>query len=151
MATVPSTTTYYSEATMAPRSQGKDIPFIYEEEFDLDALYSTVLANADVVNLIALPANYVILASSLKIVTAGTKNATTFTLQLREATTALSAALDATTANGRATGGNATYNHPLSIGTSAVAIDCVVVCSGGSALVTKNPKIKVKLLLIDMA
>lgn len=149
MATLPATGVLVADA-IVPRSQGTKPPFTIERTFNLATLLSAVIANADVVNLFELPANYVVLASALKTSTAGTKDATTFTLQLRYGTTNLSAALDATAA-GFAVGGNGTYNHPLSVGTSAVKVNLVAVVSGGNALVTANPTVKVKLVVADMA
>ena len=149
MATFP-TTGVDSASAFVPRSQGVDNVFVYEETFDLNTLRAAVLANADVCNLIQRPANHGIIMASLKIVTEGTKDATTFTLQLRDGTTALTAALDGTTANGIAIGGVATYSLPLAL-TTAANINLVVVCSGGNAVVTKNPKVKVKLVCVDMS
>lgn len=153
MSTYPSSSTYYEEGSAIPKAACK-LPFMIEQEYDLDALVldgtgaKQVLANADVVNLFSLPANHVILSASLECVTVGTVASSTLTLQLREGTTALSAALDMLTASGHAVGGNATYNMPLSIGTSAVAINLLAAVG---ATVTKNPKVKVKLLVVDMS
>ena len=151
MATLPSTTTDLSSNSAVPTVLGAKRVFTVEQTFDLSTLLSAVIANADVVNLLTLPANTMILAAGLKIVTAGTKDATTFTLQLRHGTTALSVALDATTINGYANGGATTYALPATVGTSAVHLNLVAVVSGGNAVSTLNPVVKVCVVCVDMS
>jgi len=130
------------------RDVGAKLPYSIEREFDLATLLAAVIADADVVNLFQLPAEHVIVATALETLTAGTKDATTFTLQLRVGTTALGAALDATAA-GKAIGGNATYNMPL-VSAAAATVNLVAAVSGGNALVTANPVVRIKLLVCDM-
>lgn len=151
MATYPATGVESANA-FVPRSQGVDNVFTYEEEFDLSDLISAAIVNADVVNLIQRPANHMVVGASLKIVTAATMTGTspTFTLQLRDGTTALGAALTAVTENGIAIGGSATYNMPLAL-TTAANINVVAAIGGTTPVVTLNPKIKVKLVCVDMS
>lgn len=149
MATLPSANSALSAEIVKAKAQGKKV-FVLEREFDLDALLDAVIANADVINLLELPANHVILAAAQQVKTPGTKDATTFTLQLRFGTTAIGAALDATTDEGIAVGGAATYNLPATVGASATYLNLVAVVSGGNALVTKNPKVRVQLVLCNM-
>lgn len=134
--------------SIGPRSQGCKLPYAIERDFDLADLLSAVLADTDVVNLFQLPANHLIVGAALQTITAGTKDATTFTCQLRVGTTALAAALDATAA-GIAIGGNATYNLPL-VSAAAANINLLVAVAGGNAVATANPKVRVKLLVCDM-
>lgn len=149
MATLPSASSALVTDAVKKRAQGKSV-FVVEREFDLRTLLSSVIANADVINLFQIPANHSILASALQIKTPGTKDATTFTLQLRFGTTAIGAALDATTDEGIAVGGSATYGLPITVGTSAVYCNLVAAVSGGNALVTLNPKVRVQLVLCNM-
>jgi hypothetical protein len=149
MATLPSTTTALGSEALVKKVQGK-APFVVEQEFDLDALLDAVIANADVINLLQIPANHVILAAALQVKTPGTKDATTFTLQPRFATSAIGAALDATTDEGITVGGATTYALPITVGTSAAYLNLVAVVSGGNAVATKNPKVRVQLVLVDM-
>lgn len=149
MATLPSGSSALSAVVAKARAQGKKV-FVLEQEFDLDALLDAVIANADVVNLLQLPANHVVLATAQQVKTPGTKDATTFTLQLCFGSTAIGAALDATTDEGIAIGGATTYALPITVGTSATYLNLVAVVSGGNALVTKNPKIRVQLVLCNM-
>lgn len=147
MANLPASGVLVADGIHA-RSQGVKGVFVVEREFDLSDLLDAVLANADVVNLFTLPENHIVIGAALEIITAGTDDATTFTLQLRNSTTALCAALSAV-ATGIAIGGDATYAMPL-VCTTAAAINLVVVCSGGNAVVTLNPKVRVKLILCQM-
>ena len=149
MATLPSAASALSAEAVKRAAKGP-APFVVEREFDLHTLLAAVIANADVVNLLQLPENHMILAASQKVTGAGTKDATTFTLQLRFGTTAIGAALDATTLNGIACGGAATYSIPITVGTSAAYLNLVAVVSGGNAVVTKNPKVRVQVVLVDM-
>lgn len=150
MATYP-TTGVESVGAFVPRAQGLDNVFVYEELFDLSDLIPVVIANADIINLISLPANHVILATSLHVDVAGTKDASTFTLQLRHGTTAIGPAVDVTTDEGYGHGGATTYALPASPGASAVTVNLVAVVSGGNAVATLNPKVKVKMLVCDMS
>lgn len=149
MATLPSASSALFSGTAKRKAQGK-APFVVEHEFDLNELLDAVIANADVVNLFQIPANHMVIGSAQQVKTAGTKDATTFTLQLRFGTTAIGAALDATTDEGIAVGGATTYALPITVGTSAVYCNLVAVVSGGNALVTKNPKVRVQLILCNM-
>lgn len=147
MATLPASGVLVADK-IVNRQVGQKGPFSIEREFDLATLLDAVLANADVVNLFQLPAEHVIIAAAQEVLTVGTKDATTFTLQLRVGTTALSAALNST-ALGKAIGGNATYNLPL-VSAAAANINLVAVVSGGNAVTTANPKVRIKLLVCDM-
>lgn len=149
MATLPSSSSALSTVSAKRRAQGK-APFVVEHEFDLNELLDAVIANADVINLFQIPANHMVLGSAQQVKTAGTKDATTFTLQLRFGTTAIGAALDATTDEGIAVGGATTYALPITVGTSAVYCNLVAVVSGGNALATLNPKVRVQLILCNM-
>lgn len=148
MATLPATGVLAADK-INPRAFGSKVPYAIEREFNLATLLAAVIANADVINLFELPAEHVIIASAQEVVTAGTKDATTFTLQLRVGTTALGAALDVTTGAGKAIGGNATYNLPL-VSAAAANVNLVAVVSGGNAVSTLNPVVRVKLLVCDM-
>jgi len=148
MAAYPSTTTALeAAATIVPRSQGANIPYSIEREFDLDTLVATKLANADIVNLFTLPANTVILATLIKTTTITVGGTGTCTAKLRFTTTDIGAATDIlTTATG--TGGSATTALPLNVGTSAVLCNLVFAIGGGTT--TTNPTIKVRMLVCDM-
>lgn len=148
MATYP-TTGVESVGAFVPMAQGRDNVFVYEETFDLSELIPVVIANADIINLITLPASYAILATSLETVTAGTDDATTFTLQLRYTTTAIGPAVSCV-AEGIGLGGATTYSLPAVPG-AAVAINLVAVVSGGNAVALTNPVVKVKMLVCDMS
>ena len=151
MATFPASGVLVSDS-IVPRSQGAFNTYEIKRQFDLTSLLAALIANADVDNLFNLPANFVILAASLSVVTPGTKNATAFTLQLRLGATALTAALDVTAAAGTAAvGGNATYNMPLAVGGAAAAINLLAAVTGGAALATLNPVVQVKLVVSDMS
>lgn len=152
MATLPASGVF-DTTTSLTKSVAKQKIYRAEMTYDLRTsgdYLTAVIANADVINLLTIPKNTVILGAALKIVTAGTKDATTFTLQLRHGTTALGAALDATTGNGVAFGGAATYNCPQSVGTSDVTLNLVAAVSGGNAVTTANPVVKITLFLADI-
>lgn len=142
MATLPTTGSLTTE-TLVSTFAGKK-PFSIQRKFNLSTLLAAVVANADVVNLLNIPAKTNILSGVVEIVTAGTKDATTFTVKLRLDTTDLSAALDAT-ATGIAGG-----TTPL-LAAAAGKINLVVACSGGNAVVTKNPVVMVTLTCVNVA
>lgn len=108
--------------------------------YDLSTLLAAVLANADVVNLFGLNAGDIVIGNAVEVIGAGTKDATTFTVQLRAGTTAIGAALDATALG--ATPGTA--NVAL---TAAANINLLVAIAGGNVLATKNPTVKVTLVV----
>ncbi len=149
MATYPSTTSAYDSGSAVAQVSAKKV-FVIERTFDLNALLSSAIANADIINFFQLPANTMIMGSAFQVKTPGTKDATTFTLQLRFGTTAIGAALDMTTDEGIAVGGATTYSLPITVGTSAVYCNAVAVVSGGNALSTKNPRVRVQLICCDM-
>jgi len=148
MATLPSATSALTTEVAKAGAKGKKV-FVIEREFDLDALLDAVIANGDIINLLKIPANHAILCTSQEVLTPGTDDATTFTLQLRFGTTAIGAALSAV-ATGIAIGGATTYALPITVGTSDTYLNLVAVVSGGNAVVTKNPKVRVQVVLVDM-
>lgn len=108
-----------------------------------------MIANGDVVASFEIPKNHTVFASAQEVLVPGTKDATTFTLQLRFGSTAIGAALSAV-AEGLAIGGATTYALPITVGTSDTYLNLVAVVSGGNAVVTKNPKVRVQVVLCDM-
>lgn len=147
MSAYPSTTTTVLSTTAAKRAYGVAEPFVIEETFDLDTLISAKVANADIVNLFTLPANHVILATRIKTTVISVGGTSTCTAKLRIGTTDIGAATDIlTTAAG--TGGSATVALPLNVGTSDVLVNLVIALGGGTT--TKNPTIKVTMLVCDM-
>lgn len=149
MAAYPSTTTVLDTTqTAVPKSQGANIPFMIEREYDLDALVATGVANTDVVNLFTMPANHTILATYIKTTVIAVGCSSTCTAKLRFSTTDIGAATDILTlATG--TGGSATVALPLTVGTAAVLVNLVFAIGGGAT--TTNPTIKVSLLVCNMA
>jgi len=120
-----------------------------EKTFDLDTLLSAKIANADIINLFTLPANHVILATRIKIMVANVGAGGTSTLKLRFGTTDIGATADMLTVNTVATGGAATTNLPLNVGTSDVLVN--LVAAVGSGTTTTNPTVLVKMLVCDMS
>lgn len=148
MATLPSATSALTTEVANCAAKGKKV-FVVEREFDLNELLDAVIANGDVINLLKIPKNHTIFATALEVLTIGTDDATTFTLQLRFGSTAIGAALSAV-AEGLAIGGATTYALPITVGTSDTYLNLVAVVSGGNAVVTKNPKVRVQVVLCDM-
>ena len=148
MAAYPSTTTAVATApAVVPSAGGAKLIFI-EKTFDLDALITGKIANADIINLMTLPANFVVLATKLTTTVINVGAGGTSTLKLRFGTTDIGAATDMLTA-ATGVGGNATVLLPLSVGTSAVLLN--VVAAVGSGTTTRNPTIKVTVVGVDMS
>ena len=144
--------TYPASGVMIPDTIAK-VAYGKAGVYEIDRVFDTkefpFLDHDDEINLFQLPAGHVIMAAALAIVTPGTCAATVNTVQLRVTTTALSAALDATVADGVAIGGNATYNLPL-VSATAATINLVVVSTTGTTEFTLNPVVRVKLIVADM-
>lgn len=147
MAAYPSTTTCVPTAPTAVQGTSKGLVVI-EETFDLDTLVTSKIANADIVNLFTLPANFTVLATYLKTTVITVGGTGTCTLKLRFGTTDIGAATDILTlATG--TGGSATVALPLNVGTSAVLCNVVAAIGGGTT--TTNPTIKVTVVGVQLA
>lgn len=150
MATYPSSSSAYDAGSAVPQVSAKKV-FVIDRTFDLNSLLSTAIANADIVNFFQLPANTMIMGTAFQTKTPGTKDASTFTLQLRFGTTAIGGAVDVTTDEAISVGGATTYALPITVGTSAVYCNAVAVVSGGNAVSTKNPQVRVQLICCNMA
>jgi len=152
MSAYPSTTTTLDGALSAPisavaRSQSRG-PYLIRQTFNLDTLMSAKVANADIVNLFTLPANTVILATSIKTSVIAVGCSSTCTAKLRFTTTDIGATADILT-KATGVGGNATVALPLNVGTSDVLVNLVFAIGGGTT--TTNPTIAVDMLVCDMS
>lgn len=145
MATYPTSGTLDSTAAIASGVQSvKTIV----QTFDLSKLVSSVIANSDVINLMTIPAKTQVLAASLEVVTAGTQSGGgTSTSTLRIATTALTAALS-NLATGVVSGGaSGVLNSYMDAGDQTLNV-LIAIATGTT---TKNPVLKVKLVVVDNA
>lgn len=132
--------TLLSAGVVKPKYAEASRVFTIKSDFNLASL-AAVLANGDDASLLTLPAKTVVLAATLEVLTAGTKDATTFTLQLRAGTTAIGPALSAV-ATGIAV---SSASEGAFVSASDATINVLAAVSGGNALVTANPKVRVTL------
>jgi len=143
MSTYPTAGTLDSTAAIASGVQ--NVKTIVQT-FDLSALVGTVIADADVINLMTIPAKTQVLSASLEVTSAGTQSGGgTSTSILRIATTALTAALS-NLATGVVSGGTSGVLNSY-INAADQVLNVVIAVATGTT--TKNPTIKVKLVVVD--
>jgi hypothetical protein len=147
MAAYPSTTTCVSTAPTVVAPAMSQQLVVIEKTFDLDALLSAKVANADIVNLMTLPANFCVIATLIKTTVIAVGCSGTCTAKLRHGTTDIGATADILT-TATATGGGATVSLPLNVGTSSALLNLVFAIGAGTT--TTNPTIKVTIVGIDM-
>lgn len=128
----------YPSSGVLKNNVGKRNPVVLEQDYDLSTLLSAVLATADVVNLFSVPAGTLVVGGSLECLTAGT-GASVLTLQLAVGSTNLSTALDCLAAGAATTAG----------ATTAGAAQTVKLTAAVTGTVTKNPTVRVKLVIVE--
>lgn len=153
MATYPSATSQYGTSTITGMFASDAKLFTVTQEFDLEALKPTaggVIASADIINLLTLPAKTAVLAGALEVTRLAT-GATAQTLKLRQGTTDISATLDigaSATLGAIALGGTSGVLN-ATVATSAAYINVVAGAPTGTQ--TAAAKIKIHLVCLNLA
>lgn len=143
MADLPSASSAVDEKTLAKPALGGEKVYVIEKTFDLDDLLSTIAVDADVINLMNIPAKTMVLAASLETTVIQVGGTGTCTIALGACGTALVAATNISAA---------TYadmaNAAAPVGCATAGYLEATLAIGGAAMTTQ-PTIKVRLACID--
>lgn len=142
MSVYPSATTVLDTAVLAKPSVGGPQVYVIDKTFDLTEV--ALLTGTDSVNLMAIPANHMVLAAFLECSTIGTVASGTVTGTLKVASTSISAATNMLAVDV----GSSTTIAPVTVGEADTYVNLVMAVQTGT--MTLNPIVKVRIVGCDM-